>query len=65
MLRLIWRDVCRYASVRETAAEVSALAEACLHVTLEVLHTQAVQLYGEPIGGQSGSTTADGGAGNG
>jgi [glutamine synthetase] adenylyltransferase / [glutamine synthetase]-adenylyl-L-tyrosine phosphorylase len=54
MLRLIWRDVCRYASVRETAAEVSALAEACLHVTLEVLHKQAVQLYGEPIGGQSG-----------
>jgi len=54
MLRLIWRDVCRFASVRETAGEVSALAEACLHVTLEILHQQAVQRYGEPIGSRSG-----------
>lgn len=54
MLRLIWRDVCHFASVRETAAEVSALAEACLHVTLEVLHVRAVTEHGEPIGSRSG-----------
>ena len=55
MLRLIWRDVCHFASVKETAAEVSALAEACLHVTLALLHAQAVEEHGEPIGSRSGA----------
>ncbi|MEX0741122.1 MAG: bifunctional [glutamate--ammonia ligase]-adenylyl-L-tyrosine phosphorylase/[glutamate--ammonia-ligase] adenylyltransferase [Pseudohongiella sp.] len=54
MLRLIWRDVCKLSSVRETAAEVSALAEACLDVTLNCLHRWAVQTHGEPVGERSG-----------
>lgn len=54
MLRLIWRDVCQLSSVRETAAEVSALAEACLDITLHQLHQWAVQVHGEPIGERSG-----------
>lgn len=56
MLRLIWRDVCKLSSVRETAAEVSALAEACLDVTLGRLHQWAVRAHGEPIGERSGQT---------
>lgn len=54
MLRLIWRDVCQLSSVRETAAEVSALAEACLDITLDRLHQWAVQAHGEPVGERSG-----------
>lgn len=54
MLRLIWRDVCQSSSVRETAAEVSALAEACLDVTLQRLHQWAVQVHGQPVGERSG-----------
>lgn len=54
MLRLVWRDVTHLASVRETAADVSALAEAALDVSLGVLHTQAVAESGEPIGSRSG-----------
>ncbi|OFE13066.1 bifunctional glutamine synthetase adenylyltransferase/deadenyltransferase [Pseudohongiella acticola] len=54
MLRLIWRDVCKLSSVRETAAEVSALAEACLDVTLAQLHRWAVQTHGEPVAARSG-----------
>jgi len=55
MLRLIWRDVCQLSSVRETAAEVSALAEACLDVTLDRLHRWAVRAHGQPVGGHSGA----------
>ncbi len=54
MLRLIWRDVTHQVSVRETAAEVSALAEAALEVTLEVLYTKAVAEHGVPVGEQCG-----------
>ena len=54
MLRLIWRDVTHQVSVRETAAEVSALAEAALDVTLEVLYTKAVAEHGMPVGEQCG-----------
>ncbi len=54
MLRLIWRDVSHLASVRDTAAEVSALAEAAMDVALELLHQWQAQAVGEPIGKRSG-----------
>lgn len=54
MLRLIWRDVTHLASVRDTAAEVSALAEAAMDVTLELLHQWLVLTLGKPIGQRSG-----------
>jgi [glutamine synthetase] adenylyltransferase / [glutamine synthetase]-adenylyl-L-tyrosine phosphorylase len=54
MLRLIWRDVTQQASMRDTAAEVSMLAEAALDVTLEILYQQAVAEHGVPIGARSG-----------
>ena len=54
MLRLIWRDVTHQASVRDTAAEVSALAEAAMDVTLALLHQWLVRSLGEPTGQRSG-----------
>lgn len=54
MLRLIWRDVCHLASVRDTAAEVSALAEAAMDVTLELLHQWLVRALGAPVMQRSG-----------
>lgn len=54
MLRLIWRDVTQQSSVRETAAEVSYLAEVCLNVTLDILHQRLVEKLGEPLGEYSG-----------
>lgn len=53
MLRLIWRDVTQQSSVRETAADVSHLAEACLDVTLDLLHQRLVKKLGEPVGAYS------------
>ncbi len=55
MLRLIWRDVCHLASVRDTAAEVSALAEASMDVTLELLHSWLVRALGTPVMQRSGA----------
>ena len=54
MLRLIWRDVTQQSSVRETAADVSHLAEVCLDVTLDLLHQRLVKKLGEPVGAYSG-----------
>lgn len=54
MLRLIWRDVTHVASVRDTAAEVSALAEAAMDQTLALLHQWLVLSLGKPIGQRSG-----------
>lgn len=55
MLRLIWRDVCHLASVRDTAREVSALAEAAMDVTLELLHQWLVKALGTPVLQRSGA----------
>lgn len=55
MLRLIWRDVCHLASVRDTAAEVSALAEAAMDVTLDLLHPWLVRALGTPVMQRSGA----------
>jgi [glutamine synthetase] adenylyltransferase / [glutamine synthetase]-adenylyl-L-tyrosine phosphorylase len=54
MLRLIWRDVSHLSSVRDTACEVSALAEAAMDVTLDLLHQWQARVSGEPIGLRSG-----------
>tara|TARA_A100000171_G_scaffold53020_1_gene75462 strand:- start:917 stop:3919 length:3003 start_codon:yes stop_codon:yes gene_type:complete len=54
MLRLIWRDVTQQSSVRETAADVSLLAEVCLDVTLELLYQRLSDKLGVPVGEYSG-----------
>lgn len=55
LLRLIWRDVCHLASVRETAAEISRLAELILDVTLDLLYHWAVEIHDVPIGADDGA----------
>lgn len=55
MLRLIWRDVCQLASVRDTAGEVSALAEAAMDVTLDLLHQWLTRTLGKPVVQLSGA----------
>ena len=54
MLRIIWRDLTRKAELTETVRDLSALADACIRCSLEVLHPIASQAWGEPIGRDSG-----------
>lgn len=54
MMRLIWRDVCHLASVRETAGDISRVAQIILDVTLDLLHQWSVAAHGTPVGGASG-----------
>ena len=55
LLRLIWRDVCHLASVRDTASEISRLAELVLDVTLSLLYQWAVETHGVPLGAEEGT----------
>ncbi|MEH6639637.1 MAG: bifunctional [glutamate--ammonia ligase]-adenylyl-L-tyrosine phosphorylase/[glutamate--ammonia-ligase] adenylyltransferase [Porticoccaceae bacterium] len=50
MLRIIWRDLTRQADLPETTGDLSALADACIRCSLEVLHPMACEQWGEPIG---------------
>jgi len=53
MLRIIWRDVCAKAPVMEVCADMSNLADAALHSTLNLLHHWGVLQWGEPHGAES------------
>lgn len=54
MLRIIWRDVCALADVKEICADISSLADAQLDNALQVLHHWCAQQWGEPLGARSG-----------
>ena len=54
MLRIIWRDLTHQADLLETTGDLSALADACIRCSLEVLHPMACEQWGEPIGADSG-----------
>ncbi|HHP7233899.1 MAG TPA: bifunctional [glutamate--ammonia ligase]-adenylyl-L-tyrosine phosphorylase/[glutamate--ammonia-ligase] adenylyltransferase [Desulfobacterales bacterium] len=54
MVRIAWRDLCRWADLQETMAELTALAEALIDRAVEFLHGRLVDRYGTP--------TASGGA---
>ncbi len=54
MVRLIWRDFTRAASMQETTAELSALADTLIGATLEWHYRALVQRYGRPLGQYSG-----------
>ena len=50
MLRIVWRDLCRYASVEETMAELSLFADHCIVSALRLLHRwQIEKLAGGPL----------------
>ncbi|MGB4248065.1 MAG: bifunctional [glutamate--ammonia ligase]-adenylyl-L-tyrosine phosphorylase/[glutamate--ammonia-ligase] adenylyltransferase [Pseudohongiellaceae bacterium] len=50
MLRIIWRDVCDKADVAEICADISALADAALDCSLNILHAWCVRKWGQPLG---------------
>ena len=50
MLRIIWLDLNRRATMQETTADMSALAEACIDSALNWLYQDACQSLGTPYG---------------
>ncbi|MCP4598445.1 bifunctional [glutamate--ammonia ligase]-adenylyl-L-tyrosine phosphorylase/[glutamate--ammonia-ligase] adenylyltransferase [Neptuniibacter sp.] len=49
-VRIIWRDLTRMNDMRTTTQELSWLADACVEQTMDWLHAQAAQRWGNPIG---------------
>ena len=54
MVRLIWRDFTRLATMQETTAELSALAEVLIGAALEWHYRALIQRFGRPRGHSSG-----------
>ena len=54
MVRIIWRDFSGMASVIDTTAELSALAEVCVNESLQLIYQWEVARWGRPIGNESG-----------
>jgi len=52
MVRIIWRDFTRTASLEETTADMTRLAEACLQCALNFLYPQACEAWGTPVNSQ-------------
>ncbi len=50
MLRIVWRDFTRQASMRETTRDVTLLAEARINGALQYLHPAMVAELGTPVG---------------
>jgi len=55
MIRIIWRDFTRAATMSETSAEWSALADTLVHSTLNWHYGVLSERFGEPIGQQTGA----------
>ena len=49
MVRIIWRDFTRQATLLETTADLTGLAEACVTLTLDHLHKKLVTELGTPL----------------
>jgi glutamate-ammonia-ligase adenylyltransferase len=50
MLRIIWRDLCGLATLRETFSNLTTLAEICLQAAVDEHHRQLEQKHGTPRG---------------
>ncbi len=48
MVRIIWRDLCGLASLDETFADLTALAECCLQAALDAHYQRLVEKHGVP-----------------
>jgi len=55
MVRIAWRDLAGWADLEEVTRDLSALADACLDVALELLHTWHSREFGVPHGQKSGA----------
>lgn len=49
MMRIIWRDFTRQASLEETTSNATSLAEACINLALAQLHKEQVCALGSPV----------------
>lgn len=54
MVRIVWRDFTRLATMEQTTAAVTDLADSALDVTLDWLYERLCQQRGTPIGRESG-----------
>ncbi len=54
MVRIIWRDLNRLASMEETTADLSTLAETAIRLAADFHYQQLVQSFGRPLGRHSG-----------
>jgi len=52
MVRIAWRDIIDLADLKETTADLSDLADACLELALNTHYQWLVDRYGIPRGGQ-------------
>jgi len=50
MIRIAWRDLAGWADLSQTMADLSALADSCIHQALLILYEWACQKYGIPSG---------------
>jgi len=53
-VRIIWRDLNRLATMEETVADASALADAAIRQTVDFIYPCCCRDYGTPIGRDSG-----------
>ena len=49
MVRIAWRDISGWDAVEDVLCDLSLLAEACIHASLEWLFQRACQRYGVPV----------------
>lgn len=49
MVRIIWRDLAGWADLAETTRDLSALADACISVTMERLYQWQIEVNGTPF----------------
>ncbi|MRI31626.1 bifunctional [glutamate--ammonia ligase]-adenylyl-L-tyrosine phosphorylase/[glutamate--ammonia-ligase] adenylyltransferase [Endozoicomonas sp. OPT23] len=54
MVRIIWRDLNRLASMQETTADLSEMADACVDKALQWLYDDACKTLGTPMGAMYG-----------
>lgn len=53
-LRIIWRDVNRFAGLVETCRDLSDLADACIDLSYHWIYPRHCEQFGTPIGSRSG-----------
>jgi len=54
-LRVLWRDFNRLASLTETTADLSALADACIQAALDFHYAHLCREWGTPVSGKDGN----------
>ncbi|OUS33176.1 bifunctional glutamine synthetase adenylyltransferase/deadenyltransferase ['Osedax' symbiont bacterium Rs2_46_30_T18] len=59
MVRIIWRDLNRFSDVRQTTAELSALADACIEQSLNKLYVFLCRRWGVPYSRETAESKAE------